>query len=221
MLKERNIRKQFNQLSSYFKKSVTDYEKIDKKKLRYKEFKDLSDYINRMVDGYKQAEERLKHLNNILRAIRNVNQLITKEKNKSKLIKGACKNFVETRGYNSAWIALVDEQGKLTETAEFGVGKDFKALAERINKGKFTSCWKKTMSDPGLILNKNPKKDCSDCPLAHSYGGRGAATVKIEYDKKVYGIISVSTPLEYLESKEEKSLFAEVAGDIAFALFIV
>jgi len=174
-----------------------------------------------MVDGYKQAEERLKHLNNILRAIRNVNQLITKEKNKSKLIKGACKNFVETRGYESAWIALVDEQGKLTETAEFGVGKDFKALVERINKGKFTSCWKKTMSGPGLILNKNPKKDCSDCPLAHSYGGRGAATVKLEYDKKVYGIISVSTPLEYLESKEEKSLFAEVAEDIAFALYSI
>ena len=221
MLKERNIRKQFNQLSSYFKKSVTAYEKIDKKKLRYKEFKDLSDYINKMVDGHKQAEEKLKHLNNILSAIRNVNQLITKEKNKSKLIKGACKNFVETRGYNSAWIALIDEQGKLTETAEVGVGKDFISLVKRMKKGKLTACWKKAMSSSGLILNKNPKTDCSVCPLSNNYSGRGAATVKLEYDKKVYGIISVSTPLEYLESKEEKSLFAEVAGDIAFALFIV
>jgi len=39
MLKERNIRKQLNQLSSYFKKSVTDYEKIDKKNCNYSAIK--------------------------------------------------------------------------------------------------------------------------------------------------------------------------------------
>jgi signal transduction histidine kinase len=55
----RNIRKQFNQLSSYFKRSATVYEKIDKKKLKYSEFKSLSDYINRMVDGHKKVEKEL------------------------------------------------------------------------------------------------------------------------------------------------------------------
>ena len=55
MVRKRNIRKQFNQLSSYFKELVTAYEKIDKRKLTYKEFKDLSNMVNK----YKQVEEEL------------------------------------------------------------------------------------------------------------------------------------------------------------------
>jgi HAMP domain-containing protein len=61
----------------------------------------------------KQAEERLKHLNAVLRAIRGVNQLITKEHDLDSLIKGACENLIETRGYNTAWIAVLDESGGL------------------------------------------------------------------------------------------------------------
>ena len=61
----------------------------------------------------KQAEEKIKHLNLVLRAIRSVNQLITKEKNRERLLKGACNNLIKTRGYHSAWIALLDEGGKL------------------------------------------------------------------------------------------------------------
>ena len=215
----RNIRKQFNQLSSYFKRSATAYEKIDKKKLRYKEFKDLSDYINKMVDGHKQAEEKLKHLNSVLSAIRNVNQLITKEKDKGKLIKGACKNFVETRGYNSVWIALVDNLGKLTETAEVGIGKDFLSLVKEMKKGKFVRCYRKAISSSDIVVTKDPKKLCADCILLTNCSGRGAASARLEYGGKVYGVVCVTVPIKYIESKEEVRLFAEVAEDIAFALY--
>jgi len=167
----------------------------------------------------KKSREKLQHLNTILRTIRNVNQLIIEEKDKKKLIKSVCRSFTKDRGYHSAWIALIDDKGKLTEAAESGVGKDFKVLMERINKGKFTACWEKAMTSSGIIINKNPKKDCSDCPLTESYGNRGAMTVRLSHDKKTYGILSVSTPLEYIENKEDKDLFEEIAGDIAFALY--
>jgi len=175
--------------------------------------------ISRDITDRKKAEEKLQRLNSTLRTIRNINQLITKEKDKTKLIKGACKNFTKERSYYNAWIALTDAQGKLKETAESGIGKDFQALTERINKGKFTSCWKKAMSSSDIIINKDPKKDCSDCPLADNSSGRGSITVRLEHDKKVYGILSASIPSEYIESKEEKGLFNKAAGDISFALY--
>lgn len=40
-----------------------------------------------------QMEKKIKHLSDVLRAIRNVNQLITKEKNRDKLLKGICKKL--------------------------------------------------------------------------------------------------------------------------------
>lgn len=167
----------------------------------------------------KEAEKRLQHLNIILNTLRNVNRLIIKEKDKRKLIESICKVLVEKRGYYNAWLALVDDKGKLTEIVESGVDKDFQVLTERINKGKLTACWKKAMSSSDIIINKDPKKDCRGCPLAEHYSGRGAMTVMLKRDKKVYGVFSVSTPLEYIESKEDKSLFAEIAGDISVALY--
>ncbi|HUW23221.1 MAG TPA: PAS domain-containing protein, partial [bacterium] len=48
------------------------------------------------ITELRQAEERIKHLNLVLRAIRKVNQLIVKEKNRERLLKGACNNLIKT-----------------------------------------------------------------------------------------------------------------------------
>ena len=42
--------------------------------------------------------------------------------------------------------------------------------------------------------------------------------VRLEHGKKVYGLLSVSVPAEFVADEEEQALFKEVAGDIAFAL---
>ena len=71
----------------------------------------------------RRIEERMRHLNLVLRAIRSVNQLITREKDRDRLLKGACSTLTETRGYHNAWIALFDDNGRLLDWAESGLGK--------------------------------------------------------------------------------------------------
>ncbi|GAG25103.1 unnamed protein product, partial [marine sediment metagenome] len=46
-----------------------------------------------------KAEEAKEHLSLLLRAIRNVNQLIVKEKDRQRLLKGICNNLTKTGGY--------------------------------------------------------------------------------------------------------------------------
>ncbi len=58
-----------------------------------------------------RAEEKVAHLNRVLKAIRNVNQLIVREKDRDALVQGACDHLVATRGYHNAWIVLFDHQG--------------------------------------------------------------------------------------------------------------
>jgi len=50
------------------------------------------------------------HLNTTLMAIRQVNRLITKEKNLDSMVQGVCDALISTRGYSSAWISLFDNQ---------------------------------------------------------------------------------------------------------------
>jgi len=166
-------------------------------------------------------EQRLKKVNSILKAIRNVSQLITKENNKSKLIEGVCQIFTEESGYYNAWIALTDGKGKPEKYCESKVGKSFNTLIKLAKEGNYLNCWKEAMSSTEIIIRKDPKKECPDCPLSNNYGGRREATVRLEYNGKIYGILSASLPPEYLEGKEEMGLFSEVAGGISFALYSI
>jgi PAS domain S-box-containing protein len=174
--------------------------------------------ISRDITERKQAEEKIEHLNLVLRAIRNVNQLITRERERDCLLQGACETLIETRGYHHAWIVLLDESGGVVTTAEAGLGEDFLPLVEQLKRGELTDCGRRTLKQSGGVVIEDPSTTCAACPLSSMYDGRGALAVRLEHGDKVYGLLSVSIPGDLAADEEEQALFEEVAGDIAFAL---
>lgn len=60
------------------------------------------------VTERKQAEERISHLNQLLRAIRNINQLIVRENDLPTLFREACQILRNTRQYGLVWIGLLE-----------------------------------------------------------------------------------------------------------------
>jgi len=175
--------------------------------------------IARDITERKQAEEKIKHLNLVLRAIRRVNQLVVREKDPEKLLKGACENLIKTRGYYNTWIALLDKKGKLETYAEAGLGKAFLPMIELLKKGRLTACGKKALKQLEVVITEDPVSACTGCPLAQEYSGRGAMTIRLEHSGKVYGLMSICIPAHLAVDQEEQSLFKEVAGDIAFGLY--
>jgi PAS domain S-box-containing protein len=165
-----------------------------------------------------RAEEKLEHLNLVLRAIRSVNQLIVREKDRARLLQGACDHLIKTRGYHNAWSALFDESGELVATAEAGLGEGFTPLGEQLKRGELTACGRRALTQSEVVVTEDPLSTCADCPLAANYGGRGALTVRLEHGGKVYGLLSASIPAHLAADREEQALFGEVARDIAFAL---
>jgi PAS domain S-box-containing protein len=176
----------------------------------------LGDFID--ITERKQVEEKVQHLNLVLRAIRDINQLIARGTDRDGLLKGACDTFVKTRGYYSAWIALLDESGKLVTAAEAGLGKSFLQVMERLKRGELTHCGCKVLEKAGVLVMKDVSSECEDCPVAKEDTGRGAMSVRLEYGGKVYGLMTVYIPPVRAAGKEEHDLLEEIAGDIAFAL---
>ncbi len=184
----------------------------------YEELENRINSLERVEIESKAIEKKLKHLNSVLYAIRNVYQLVTKEKGFDKLLKGVCNNLIETRGYYNAWIAILDNSGKLVTTAESGLGKDFLPMAKRLKHGELPVCGRKVLCEPDVVIFKNPSSTCSDCPLVKKYSGRGGMSYRLEYDGCIYGFLTVSIPICFIKNKEEQLLFKEVVEDIAFAL---
>ena len=167
----------------------------------------------------RKAEKKIAHLNAVLRAIRNVNQLITKENDRNRLLHGICDNLVGTRGYYYAWVALMDESGSFVTCTQAGLGERFSSMVDRLKGGQIANCAKKALTKSHIIITENSPDVCGDCSLISECKGRETMTIRLQYRDKVYGIIAVSVPVGVATDEEEQALFQEVAQDIAFALW--
>jgi len=167
----------------------------------------------------KRAEERERHLNATLRAIRNVNQLITKEKDRDRLIQGACENLVTERGFNSSWIVSLDESGMPVYLSESGLKKSSLALKEIFDRGELPPCAKTALARPGIVIVNDVLDQCAGCPLSSGYKRNAAFCVRLEKAGKIYGILCASVPHSFADDFQEQSLFQEIGEDIAFALY--
>ena len=167
----------------------------------------------------KLGEDRIRHLNTVLKAIRKVNEIIGEANDPRDLIRRTCYSLTETRGYYNAWIALFDEIGELSATAEAGLGEAFASMVEFLKDSGVGECGRGVMGQPGVHVVEDPAAACIECPLAPKYVGRSGMGTRLEGHGKVYGILTVSISREFAFDIEEQELLEEVAGDIGLALY--
>ena len=178
----------------------------------------------------KLAEEKEKHLNRILRAMRNINQLIVREKNRDRIIHAACETLTQTLEYRSAWIALIEPteaaslQDEITGgalriigSAEKNVGCTFTRFINTLEKGAFHSpCVERALRQEEVVITEEPLLTCTTCQIC-SERKESALTVRIAHSGKIYGLLSVTMIEPFIKDEEELSLLLETAADLGFA----
>jgi PAS domain S-box-containing protein len=175
--------------------------------------------VLRDITERKRAQERIERLNIVLRAIRNINQIITREKDCERLLEGACKILIETRGYHRAWIAILNKFGGLVKGAESRFGKDFSSLRNSWKSGMVPICVQKVLWHSDVVMNRvSSSSDCAGCPLREEHPVRTTIKARLVHAGRVYGVLSASYFKDVEIDEEELSLFSEVARDIALAL---
>jgi two-component system, cell cycle sensor histidine kinase and response regulator CckA len=170
------------------------------------------------VSDQKQSESRIAHLLSVLSAIRNVNQLITREKDREALLRGVCEKLTETRGYDMAFIVLYSEGKAMSLFAEFGMKNRSAEIRAKFARGEMLPCTERAILTSALVVAERPACDCPGCPLSEKAESQGALIAPLIHDKRLYGVLSVSMPQALVTDPEEQALFKEVADDIALAL---
>jgi len=177
--------------------------------------------LRQEIERRRQAEERIVHLNAVLRAIRNVNQLIAKVKDRQELLQGSCDSLIETRGYHSAWIAITEKDGRFATAAQAGVNKSFLAMINKLKSGELTPCIRQAFEQSGVMVVAKPAIECGECPLVGTYVDKNRMIARLEHEGRVYGFLTVTAAIEMPVDEKEQALFGEVAEDIAFALHTI
>ena len=170
--------------------------------------------LERALEGQRRSTERAQRLADVLRAIRDVNQLIIREKDRHRLLEGVCDTLVETPGFGSAWAVAFDEKGKVTNAAGTNLRE---GAVSSLQEGGLPVCAQRSLAKSGIVLT-DELDICSACLLIGSCGDNVGMTARLEDDGEVLGLLSVSLPAEMGNDKEMEALFDEIAGDIGFAL---
>lgn len=171
-----------------------------------------------IVNQRRRAEEHIEHLNNILKAIRNVNQLIIVEKDRDSLLQKVCDTLIEARGYDAAWFGFLKNDRTFAAAVGSGFGEDISRFSEHVLGGDYVLCIKKTLSQKDLFMVVDKRSECGDCFLKKAHLGREVAIIRVEHDSRLFGLLAILLSSDATVDDEEKELLKEVTGDIAFAL---
>ncbi|MGE0085640.1 MAG: PAS domain S-box protein [Desulfococcaceae bacterium] len=166
----------------------------------------------------KTDEFRTAHLNGVLQAIREVSQLILREKDREKLIRGVCDILVRVCGYRNVRIILMKDRCVPLIWAESGMNSHFERFVKALKQGIPIPCIGMAKNRAGAVFVSHPSAFCADCPLRDTEG-ENTVTMPLRYGEKDFGILSFSLPGIFIPDDTEQELVVNIAGDIAFCLY--
>ncbi len=171
------------------------------------------------ITQMRAEEQRTEHLNILLQTFIEIHRLIGQERGTEELINRCCEILTANRGYASAWIILLDKDGKIKLRAESGLLHNLDQLEQQINLGTPPPCILKCRELQGIAVIDAPLLFCGECPTAGGYPRKGILCAPLEYKSNTYGYLHVSLPNNFIQDQKEKDLFGEIAQDIGYALF--
>lgn len=172
------------------------------------------------ITDLKGAHERIQHLNHVLRAIRDVNQLIIRERDPAALIREGCRLLVDHRGYDSALIVLGDENGRPVSWSGNGMAFTSETLTRMLESGQLPNCCAVARLTDNVLVIDDREGVCEACPVNGVQNGseRQSLCAQLRYEECVFGYIVVAVRQGLIVDDEELGLFTEIAGDLAYAL---
>ncbi|MFA7004688.1 MAG: PAS domain S-box protein, partial [Verrucomicrobiia bacterium] len=176
------------------------------------------------VKEQQRAEAQIRHLNEVLRSVRDVEELIVRERNPEKIFAEACRILVRTRGYRLVWVGLVEPDSKrVVPVASAGPSAEFtkiitvtwddaptgRGTVGKAFRSREVSVCQNTATDPDFAPWRGPA-------LARGYGS--VATAPMIHGERLFGGIVVYADRPEAFDDKELHLLRELADDLAFAL---
>ena len=172
----------------------------------------------------KRAEEKVRHLNQILQLVRRINQLIIQVDNESELLQKACDRLIDGRNYKMAWIGFTQEGSyDIMPVAQAGFEEGYlssvKITWDDSEYGRGPTGMAIKTGYPSVmrdILNDERYRPWRDEALKRGYTSSVALPLTIE--NKVIGALNVYSGYPDAFDDAEISLLVELAGDISLGV---
>jgi PAS domain S-box-containing protein len=166
----------------------------------------------------RQAARRSERLTAVISAIRNVNQLISREKDVPRLLEAACEAMVEGLAYQGAWIGRLDDSLRLVDHCQSGTDGSYDSAADQWRDGRWSERGREVLAQNRVDAVPHAACLAADAPPGGD-GSRPALASRLEYRDHVYGLLIAEPATDAAIDAQEKSLVQELAGDLGLALY--
>lgn len=163
--------------------------------------------------------KKIKRLNLVLRAFRDIGRLLVNQNDKQALIDGICRILVEKRGYYNAWIGLTADDQSIDIIAQAGFENHFEPMRVQLSRKRFPRCILNIIESEAIFSVHDPVRECPDCLLSRNYAGRGSMAARLSHGDRNYGFLVLSIPRALSQDETEKSIVKDISEDIAFGLY--
>jgi putative nucleotidyltransferase with HDIG domain len=203
----------------YSKGEIKPTEKPLEEKVYMKMYNErLIQKLEKKMLDLEKSEKRIKYLYSVLGAIRGVNQLIVKEKNRGILLQKACDTLTKARGYNAAWLGFLKDEKNFAIVVGSPLKGDVSRFCAQVLRGDYPPCIERAFIQKVPFVVMERPRDCGGCFLKGFYRGRESVIIRIAHNGKFLGLLVLSLDPGISVKDEEEYLLIEVANDIAFGL---
>lgn len=180
--------------------------------------------VTQDITPRKEAEGHIRHLNQLLGAIRDINKLIVRERDPRRLLHEACASLQRTRGYLLVWVACPEPGStRVVPLAQAGARVDY---LDRITVTMDESV---TGQGPvGTALRTRQPQVCQATATDERFapwrapalerGFQSVASMPMLHGERLFGVINVYADHPDAFDAEELGLLEELARDLALAL---
>ncbi len=174
---------------------------------------------NAMIEARRSSESMITHLNRVLKAVRDVNELIAQETDITRLIESACERLARSGSHGAAWILIANEKLEPTGFYYHDMENNTLRLDDIDDKSTLSAYLREASNQKGVRVTPGAafvfQHRISTQQWYKNYQAIGA---RLEYIEKIYGVLGLAVSKEHPLSEEEKALIEELATDLSFAL---
>ena len=170
---------------------------------------------------HKRSQDRIRDLNLLLRAIKNINEALLRAKSESELFQQICDLLIEVPNVVFAWIGLVKPEGfEVTPVAWAGDGKDYlKVIRVTWDDSEYGQGPTGAAIRTGkAVVRKSIETDPQPNPWREEglkRGHKSSIALPLIHQDEVIGVLKVYAGKEDAFKTKEIEFLTQVAGDIA------
>ena len=168
--------------------------------------------------GQYRTKQKIHHLYQIFQALREVSGTLHGDDEFDRKLQNVCRIISSGRGYQNVRVVLFDRNGSVRSVYHAGLEDRIEDLLTYLRAGNRTSCTRRALGQGREPVICEPSQTCISCPLYPDHQGQYALTMRLEHAGEVYGILSVTLSGDYAHDSDEHAMFAELCGELAYAI---